>query len=180
LLAKKALDLTRVGSAQRLTIKWFREEIVIMDTNLNINRSAPVTAAGEITVAANADVVWDVLAAIDRWSDWNPDIKVASLQGPLAVGSKFSWKAGPGTIYSTILQLNRPQIMAWTGSTLGIKAIHVWRLESIGEKTRVITEESWEGLLLRILIGPFKRMLKRSIDSGLIYLKAEAERRANS
>ena len=160
--------------------KYFREEIVIMDKNLNINRSAPVTAAGEIAVAANADVVWDVLAAIDEWPDWNPDIKAASLQGPLTAGSRFSWKAGPGTINSTILQLNRPKIMAWTGSTLGIKALHVWRLESIGEKTRVITEESWEGLLSRILAGPLKRMLKRSIDSGLTYLKAEAERRANS
>lgn len=150
-----------------------------MDKNLNINRSAPVTAAGEITVANKADVVWDVLAAIDRWPDWNPDIKAASLQGPLAAGSRFSWKAGPGTINSTILQLNRPKIMGWTGSMLGIKALHVWRMESIGEKTKVITEESWEGLLPRILTGPLKRMLKRSIDSELTYLKAEAERRAN-
>ena len=70
--------------------------------------------------------------------------------------------------------------MAWTGSTLGIKAIHVWRLESIGEKTRVITEESWEGLLPHILTGPMRKMLQRSIDSGLMYLKAEVERRANS
>jgi hypothetical protein len=70
--------------------------------------------------------------------------------------------------------------MAWTGSTLGIKAIHVWRLESIGEKTRVITEESWEGLLPHILTGPMRKMLQRSIDLGLMYLKAEVERRANS
>jgi len=119
-----------------------------MDKNLNINRSAPVTAAGEITVAANADVVWDVLAAIDRWPDWNPDIQGASLQGPLAVGSSLAGKRAPELFNSTILQLNRPQIYgldrldAWN-QTQSI----FWRLESIGEKTRVITEESWEGLL---------------------------------
>ncbi len=150
-----------------------------MDANLNINENAPVTAAGEITVAADVDVVWDVMAAIDRWPDWNPDIKAASLQGTLAVGTGFSWKAGPGTINSTILQLQRPQTIAWTGSTLGIKAIHIWRLESRGEETKVITEESWEGLLPRLLTGPMKRMLQKSIDSGLMHLKAEAERRAN-
>ena len=66
-----------------------------MDKNLNINRSAPVTAAGEITEAANADVVWDVLAAIDRWPDWNPDIKAASLQGPLAGRIKVQLESGP-------------------------------------------------------------------------------------
>ena len=161
---------------QRSTIKLFGEEIVVI--NMNINKSAPVTAAGEIDVAADREVIWELMAAIDRWPDWNPDIKAASLQGELAQGSKFSWKAGPGTINSTILQLQRPQIIAWTGSTLGIKAIHVWRLESIGEKTRVITEESWEGLLPRLLARQMKRMLQRSINSGLLHLKAEAERRA--
>lgn len=146
--------------------------------NMNINENAPVTAAGVIDVAANQETIWSVLSAIDRWPDWNPDIKEAALQGELAVGSKFSWKTGPGTINSTILELQRPYMIAWKGMTLGIRAIHVWRLEPGGGRTRVMTEESWEGLLPRILTGLMKRMLQRSIDSGLMHLKREAERRA--
>lgn len=142
---------------------------------MNINENAPVTAAGVIDVAADQETIWRVLVAIDHWPDWNPDIKKAALQGELAVGSKFSWKAGPGTINSTILELQRPHMIAWKGMTLGITAIHIWRLEPSGGRTRVMTEESWEGLLPRILAGQMKRMLQRSIDSGLMHLKMEAE-----
>lgn len=69
-------------------------------------------------------------------------------------------------------------MIAWKGMTLGIRAIHVWRLDPGDKKTRVMTEESWEGLLPRILTGPLMRMLQRSIDRGLMHLKKEAERRA--
>lgn len=74
---------------------------------MNINEDAPVTAAGVIDVAANQETIWRVLSAIDRWPDWNPDIKEAAMQGELAVGSEFSWKTGPVTINSTILELQR-------------------------------------------------------------------------
>jgi len=140
---------------------------------------APVIASGETEVAADPEVVWEVMAAIDRWPDWNPDVKSAFLEGELAPGSKFSWKAGPGTITSRIQQVERLQSLAWTGRSLGINAVHVWRLEPRDDKTVVRTEESWEGLLVRIFRSPMQKMLQRAIDAGLLHLKAEAERRAN-
>ena len=148
---------------------------------MKINERAPVIASGEIEVAADVSIVWEMMSAIDLWPQWNGDVKSASLQGELAPGSKFIWKAGPATITSMILRAQRPHILAWTGTTLGIKAIHIWKLEIRGERVLVKTEESWEGLLPRLLRGPMQGMLKRSIDSGLLHLKAEAERRsANS
>lgn len=136
-------------------------------------------ASGENEVAADPEVVWDVMTAIDSWPDWNPDVKSASLEGELAPGSKFSWKAGPGTITSKIQQVERLRTLAWTGRSLGINAVHVWRLEPRDGKTVVRTEESWEGPLVRIFRGPMQKMLQRAIDAGLRHLKAEAERRAN-
>ena len=62
---------------------------------------------------------------------------------------------------------------------MGIKAIHIWRLEKIGENLLVKTQESWDGLLPRFLRGPMQKMLKSSIDSGLLHLEAEAERRSS-
>lgn len=144
---------------------------------MDINKNAPAIAASEIEIDANPEIVWDVMAGIDRWPAWNPEIKSASLEGELAEGSRFRWKAGPGTIASTIQQVERPHTLAWMGKTLGIKAIHVWRLEPKNGKTIVRTEESWEGLLPRILRGRMQKMLQDSIDSGLRHLKAEAERR---
>jgi len=138
-----------------------------------------VIASGENEVAADPEVVWDVMTAIDSWPDWNPDVKSASLEGELAPGSKFSWKAGPGTITSKIQQVERLRTLAWTGRSLGINAVHVWRLEPRDGKTVVRTEESWEGPLVRIFRGPMQKMLQRAIDAGLRHLKAEAERRAN-
>jgi len=144
---------------------------------MKINERAPVIASGEIEVAADANIIWEIMSTIDLWPEWNADVSSASLQGDLAPGSKFTWKEGQMTITSTISQADRPHNLAWTGTTLGIKAIHVWRLEKRGEKVMIKTEESWEGLLPRLLRGPMQRMLSKSIDSGLRYLKVEAERR---
>ena len=101
---------------------------------MEINKSAPIVATGEIEVAAYPEIVWDVMAGIDRWPAWNPDVKSAHLEGEMALGSKFRWKAGPGMVTSTIQQVARPRTLAWTGNTLGINAIHVWRLEPKGDK----------------------------------------------
>ncbi len=150
---------------------------------MNINKSVPVIAAGEIEIAADPTVVWDVIAGINRWPNWNPDVKSAHLGGELFPGARFRWRARTGqgvhvTIASTIQKVERPRTLAWTGKILGIKAIHIWRLEQKGDRSVVRTKESWEGLLPRIFRSPMQKMLKNSICAGLRSLKAEAERRS--
>lgn len=143
-----------------------------------INESAPVIASHEIEVEAKPEAIWAILVAVDRWPDWNPDVRATFIKGDLAVGTEFRWKAGPGTIRSTVMEMVEPHRLLWTGTTLGIKAVHLWQIERRGEKTLVRSEESWEGLLPGILRGNMKKMLSRSIQQGLIYLKKEAERRS--
>ena len=70
-----------------------------------------------------------------------------SIEGPVATGTVFRWKAGPGTITSTIQRVERPRLIAWTGRTLGIEAIHDWHLDARDGGTFVRTEESYEGLV---------------------------------
>ncbi|NPV61345.1 MAG: polyketide cyclase [Methanotrichaceae archaeon] len=147
---------------------------------MNIDSMAPVIAASAIEIASDPETVWGVMAEIDRWPDWNPDVKWAALEGPLAEGSRFRWKAGPGTIRSTIRQVEPLRTLAWTGSTMGIEAVHVWHLEESGGRTVVRTEESWNGILARIFRGWMQKTLQKSIDSGLGYLKAEVERRMDA
>jgi uncharacterized protein YndB with AHSA1/START domain len=145
---------------------------------MEIDKNAPAISHAEIEVAASPEIVWAVLADIDAWPSWNPEVKRASLQGPLAPGVQFRWKAGPGTITSTLESVEPPKVIAWTGKTVGIKAIHVYRLEPRGETTIVKSDESWDGLVVRLFRGPMTKTLQKSTESGLRYLKTEAELRA--
>lgn len=142
-----------------------------------INAQAPVAGACEIEVAAAPETAWAVLTAIEEWPSWNPAVTSASVDGALDEGSQFRWKAGPGTITSTIRDFDAPWRIAWTGSSFGIKAIHVHTLERHGNGTLVRTEESYDGLVARV----FRRRLQKTLDGalrdGLGHLKAEAERR---
>jgi uncharacterized protein YndB with AHSA1/START domain len=145
-----------------------------------IDREASVVGSSEIMIEAPPDTVWDVLAAIDDWPSWNPDVKEASLRGPLAPGTQFRWKAGPGTITSTLQHVERPRLIAWTGRTFAVNAVHVWRLEPKDGATQVRTEETFDGLVVRLLRGRLQKQLDDGLEGGLRHLKAEAERRARS
>jgi hypothetical protein len=142
-----------------------------------VNESAPVIAATETEIAATLERVWELLANIERWPTWNPDVRSVSLSGPVAPGTVFRWKAGPSGITSTLHEVDPPRTLAWTGRTMGIRAGHVYRIEDRDGRTHVWTQESWEGFLPRLLRGRMHRMLQASLDTGLAHLKAAAERR---
>jgi uncharacterized protein YndB with AHSA1/START domain len=143
-----------------------------------INERAPVVGRSEIEVAAAPEAVWEVLTSFEHWPSWLRDVKSMSVEGPVAAGTVFRWKAGPGTITSTIQRVERPRLIAWTGRTLGIKAIHFWHFEAREGSTFVRTEESYEGLTSRLLRGSLQKTLDRALDDGLQDLKTDVERRS--
>ena len=142
---------------------------------MEVDKAAPVVAATEIEIEAGPEAVWEVLTDFGRWPTWNSDVKSMSFGGEVSEGAKFRWKAGPGTITSTIRRVEQPRLIGWTGKTLGTNAVHVYRLEPRDGKTLVRTEESFSGLVARLARGPMQRMLKRSLDTGLERLKARVE-----
>jgi hypothetical protein len=75
--------------------------------------------------------------------------------------------------------VNPPNEIAWTGKTMGISAIHVFRFEAREGGTLAGSEESWEGLIPSLLKGWSRKTLKKSIEDVLSHLKAESERRAS-
>ena len=145
---------------------------------MEINWNAPATAAGETQIDANAQTVFAVLSAIDQWPSWNPDIKSVQVQGPVRLGTVFRWKAGPSSLTSTLQVVDPPREIAWTGTTMGINAVHVFRFQAKDGGTLASSEESWEGLLASLLKGYSRRTLDKGIRSILTYLKTESERRA--
>jgi uncharacterized protein YndB with AHSA1/START domain len=143
-----------------------------------INQNAPATAEGELWVDDDPQTVFAVIAAIDQWPSWNPDVKSVTVQGPVRPGTVFRWKAGPSSLTSTLQMVDPPHEIAWTGTTVGIKAVHVFRFQARDGGTLARSEESWEGLLARLLKGYSRKTLDKGIRSVLAHLKAEAERRA--
>ena len=145
---------------------------------MEINRNAPATAEGELRIDADPQTVFSVISAIDQWPSWNPDVKSVTVEGPVQPGTVFRWKSGPSTLTSTLQVVDPPDEIAWTGTTLGIKAVHVFRFQASDGRTLAHSEESWEGLIARLLKGYSRRTLDKGIRSILSHLKTEAERRA--
>jgi len=138
---------------------------------------APVRSKHAIEIAAPPEVVWNVLTEFHRWPEWNPQVKSMSFDGPLAPGSEFRWKAGPGTIVSTLEQVEPPRRVSWLGRTMSIRAVHEWRLEPRDSGTDVETEETYSGLLSRLFHRQLQKTLDKALEEGLEHLKREGERR---
>jgi uncharacterized protein YndB with AHSA1/START domain len=145
---------------------------------MEINRNAPATAEGELRIGADPQTVFAVISAIDQWPSWNPDVRSVSVEGPVQSGTVFRWKSGPSSLTSTLQVVDPPHEIAWTGTTMGIKAVHVFRFQAADGGTLAHSEESWEGLIASLLKGYSRRTLEKGIRSVLAHLKAEAERRA--
>ncbi len=142
---------------------------------MDADRQAPVFGASEIQIAAAPAAVWDVLTDFAQWPSWNPDVKAMSIDGAVAPGTEFEWKSGPAPIRSTIRRVEPPSVIAWTGKTFGMSAIHVYRLEARDGGTLVRTEESFDGWLARLLRGRMKKTLQDALESGLRRLKTRVE-----
>ena len=144
-----------------------------------IDQHAPVKAFGQVAIEATERLVWEVMTDIERWPRWNQDVKAVSFWGAVAPGTEFRWKVSGGTITSRFQAVEAPTLLAWSGrlSPLGVEAVHVWRLENSGGVTKVTTEESWNGVAVRLLKNRAARMLQDSLDRGLRALKAECESR---
>jgi len=145
---------------------------------MEINRDAPATAEGELQIDADPRTVFSVISAIDQWPSWNPDVRSVTLQGPVQPGAVFRWKSGPSSLTSTLQVVDPPHEIAWTGTTMGIKAVHVFRFQASDGGTLARSEESWQGMLASLLKGYSRKTLDKGIRSVLAHLKTEAERRA--
>jgi len=143
---------------------------------MDINRKAPANASAEALIRAPLDVVWSVQTNLTEWSLWNPDVEYVDMDGPLAPGTEFRWKAGGAAISSELQEVEAKRRIVWTGKILGIRAVHVWMFEEQADGTLVRTEESFDGLLARLFAKSMRRMLAASLIKGLEALKTECER----
>jgi uncharacterized protein YndB with AHSA1/START domain len=142
---------------------------------VSVNRQAPVLARAEIEIEAYPDTVWDIMVNIEDWPRWNPDVKITNLRGELKPSNSFQWKAELGEITSVLQDVEKPHTLTWIAKIMGINAIHTCEIEEKNGKTRIMTEESWEGMISDSMHDKMQEMLEDSLKSCLGYLKIEAE-----
>jgi len=142
----------------------------------SVNEHASVKCSRSIWIAAAPDRVWSVLTRIDDWARWQPDIKNPKLTGPLKPQSTFTWKTGGAKIHSTLHTVETGRAFGWTGKTMGMFAIHNWRLAAENGGTRVTVDESMEGWLTVLFRKSFNKNLEAGMVRWLAYLKEESEK----
>lgn len=142
----------------------------------NIQENAPIKADASIEVAAPQQRLWDLLANIDQWPRWQPDIDAAALHGSLSPGSQFTWRSGGTSVRSKLALVAPITAISWTGQAFGLKAVHVWTFTALpGGRVLVRTRESMDGFPISLLYSSAK--LQESDVGWLASLKRVAEAR---
>lgn len=144
---------------------------------LDIDLSARAKAQASIVISAPRDAVWTLIADPETWPNWNRGVEWVGAVAPMAVGTKFEWRAGGMTIRSTVQVCDAPRVIGWTGWTPLISARQIWLLSAEGAHTRVETVEAFRGAYATLLPGHARRTIKSALEQGLFDLKAECEGR---
>lgn len=143
---------------------------------MNIDSKAPLTGRREILIDAPIERVWEIQTDIENWPKWQQEVTFAKLAGELRPGTTFRWKAMGVNITSVLREVVTHQTIGWSGESIGMSAVHVWRFERQRNGTKVITEESLSGWLPR-LIKLFKpEFLDEALAKSLQTLKVEVEK----
>lgn len=142
---------------------------------MDINTNAPVFARKEIIINAPIEKVWQTQTDLEAWPGWQPDIATVKLDGDLKAGTTFRWKAQGLTIRSRLHTVEPNRRIGWTGTAMGMQAIHNWTFEAHGETTRAITEESLSGWLTRLMKLFDPHFLEKSLEATLQRLKKKTE-----
>lgn len=146
-------------------------------TSVTIDEQAPVVGSAETQIQAPVDVVWSVLTDFNNWPKWNTGVNRIHMYGDAEVGAEFVWVGGGSRIHSRIEVLEENVRIVWSGKALGVRAIHEWRFEAVGTHTRVVTRESLDGFMVKLLKGLMRKMLNNALEQGMNLLKKEAESR---
>lgn len=143
---------------------------------MNIDTTAPLIGKKDIEINAPVHHVWAIQSDIKSWPKWQKDISSVNIEGKLTKGTVFKWKAMGMNITSVLQEVNENKTIGWSGKSIGMNAIHVWKFEKQGNKTIVTTEESlsgWLPMLIRLFNPDF---LEQSLSKSLLNLKNQAEK----
>lgn len=139
--------------------------------------TAPARASARIAIDAPAARVWSVLTDVAAWPRWNAAVESVRSDGTFEAGSVFRWKSQGFTVTSTLVVVDAPLRLVWTGKAIGTRARHEWEIVTTDRGVVVTTSETFDGWLPRLMPRTMQRKLEATLPAWLAALKREAERR---
>ncbi len=139
-----------------------------------------------VEIDASPEAVWAVLTDLDRYSDWNPFIISAS--GRVEVGKRLiNRMQTPGgramTIKPTVTAVETASAFEWLGF-FGFAGVfdgrHRFELHPIPTGTRVVHNEYFNGVLVRVLRRSLDSETRRRFEDMNTALKARVEAHVRS
>lgn len=121
--------------------------------------------------------VWSLLTAVEAWLQWYRAVESAKLDGPFRAGSVFRWKSQGFTVTSTLVTVDAPYRIVWSGEAFGTQARHEWEIVPTEQEVVVKTSETFDGWLPRLIPQTMQKKLDQTLSAWLEALKLEAERR---
>jgi hypothetical protein len=104
--------------------------------------NAPVQARGEISIAANRQVVWDILTDVSGWGRLRSDIDAVSFAGPFQQGASASIETSGVTLKITVGLVDAPREMNWTTTSDGLVMTNRYVLVPENGSTIVVCQET--------------------------------------
>lgn len=128
-----------------------------------------------VDVDTPAERLWDILANVKAWPEWEAASFVRSPTGAVETGTTFQAGLG-GLVWAvSVTEADRPRKLAWVGRRTGLWGVHEWEFVEEAGRTRATTRETMHGWLLPLLYPMVKRTLAHTDEKWLADLKARAE-----
>jgi polyketide cyclase/dehydrase/lipid transport protein len=114
-----------------------------------------VYARNEIKIAAEPANVWKYLCRAALWPTWYANcswLKFENGAGPdLTLNASFVWKTFGVRVHSTVRVFEPTRSLEWNARAIGLRAYHGWLIEPAVDGAWVLTEETQNGPLPKLL-----------------------------
>ena len=148
------------------------------------DQSGSLRFYAELYVAHTPATVWSYFSDLAQWSRWSPICLECRLVdgADLASGSvlkiRFRVALITTVVHASVINVNSPRSITWTGNRFGLRAVHTYRFESHGAGTLMINEETFFGVPFPVsnVIKQWYRQSNLSFQS-LAGIKRELDRK---
>ncbi|MCA6077950.1 SRPBCC family protein [Fulvivirga sedimenti] len=141
---------------------------------MDINRQTPAYYHTEIFITAPAEMVYETLARLENWPEWQADVKIISVPSEILPEGIFRWTNAGMQITSRILRADSPTRLEWISRSMWIRAHIRWEMEEGNGGTVVRFEQSIQGFGAVLL----KPALVNSMETTLLELRKHVELQA--
>ena len=135
----------------------------------------------EIEIEASAEKVWQILADLDRWPEWNPFIHHALGKAQVGETVDITVRSTPKdlTLYCRVTRVEPHRELCWKYHVVApvlFSGEHHFQLEPIAaNRVRFIDREIFKGLLVPLQAKDIDTNSKRGFEEMDKALKARAE-----